>query len=29
MSELPLSARAEYKNKARSQDTFSTHGLFL
>lgn len=25
MSELPLSARAEYKNKATTQDTFSTH----
>ena len=29
MSELPLSARAEYKNKAKTQDTFSTHTYFF
>ena len=29
MSELPLSARAEYKDKAKTQDTFSTHTYFF
>lgn len=29
MSELPLSARAEYKDKAKTQDTFNTHTYFF
>ena len=29
MSELPLSARAEYKDKATTQDTYNTHTYFF